>query len=99
MRGRQHQRPLTTESRAICEELGPRRSPCSSPCLETNRRQAFAFPASSFEIVIFRGCTSGFLGTITCNTPFFSSALTFSPSVPSGSVNARLKLPYERSLA
>jgi hypothetical protein len=50
-------------------------------------------------IVIFRGCTSGFFGTITCSTPFLRSAFTFSPSVPSGSVNARLKLPYERSLA
>ena len=37
-------------------------------------------------------------GSFTVRTPFFSSALTFSPSVPSGSVNARLKLPYERSL-
>ena len=56
-------------------------------------------PASALLIVIFFGCTSGFFGTITCNTPFFSSAFTFSASVPSGSVNARLKLPYERSLA
>ena len=64
-------------------------------------RQAFAVPPppSSLPIAIFRGCTSGFFGTITCSTPFFRSALTFSASVPSGSVNARLKLPYERSLA
>jgi hypothetical protein len=85
---------------ALEERPGPllRSSNCPSPFPHLG--QAFALPLpSSLPIVILRGWTSGFLGTTTCRTPFFSSALTFSPSVPSGSVNARLKLPYERSLA
>jgi hypothetical protein len=45
----------------------------------------------------FFGCASGFFGTKIERTPSFKFACTFSPSMPSGSVKARVKLPYERS--
>ena len=57
---------------------------------------AFAFSVGALvaaPIAIFFGCTSGFFGTLKVSTPFFRSALTFSASMPSGSVNERVKLP------
>ena len=48
---------------------------------------------------IFFGWLSGFLPTDTVSTPFARFASTCSQSALSGSVKARVKLPYDRSYA
>lgn len=54
-----------------------------------------AHSPSDYLLVTFTFCAaaSGFLAIVIVNTPFSSSAATFSPSKPAGSVKLRTKLP------
>ena len=70
------------------------------PPSRTVPRYAVPMPKTALSatlIEIFFGWCSGFFGIWRVSTPSFKSALTCSPTIPSGSVKARVKFPNVRS--